>query len=260
MRLPRPVAPSRLAQPLVLALVLIAPALGIAAMEDFKAQLRHAGGKLAPGSTVQVQVEVRWDGRPELHAPSSPDLRLPSGASLARSRTGSEFDGSSTRWWANLSVTLPDTAPPWTIGPATVLLRSDGEVKELSALPLRLGARSALRSLLGQGIGSGFVVLFIVGWVLYRLRQLTREEDASIPATRPAQLHLSYAAGASGEEAWELLIKARLALPAMSGQNAPLPSSEALQERLERSRYGGESISDLECQELAKLLREQLEK
>ena len=260
MRLPRPVVPSGLVQVMVLGMVLFAPTLGSASVGDFEAQLRHAGGKLAPGSTVQVQVEVRWDGRPELHAPSSPDLQLPSGASLSRSRTGSEFDGASTRWWANLSVTLPDTAPPWTVGPATVLLRSDGAVKELSASPLKLGARSALRSLLGQGIGSGLVVLFVVGWVSYRLRQLAREEREALPTTGPAQLHLSYATGASGEEAWELLMKARLALPAVSSQNAPLPSMQTLQERLERSRYGGESISDLECQELTKLLKEQLEK
>jgi hypothetical protein len=230
-----------------------------AAAEDFTTQLRQAGGKLAPSATITVQVEVQWDGRPELYAPSGPDLQLPPGATQALGRTGSEFNGQQTRWWSNVTVILPDSPAPWKIGPATVLARTGGGVEKITTDPLELGRRNGLRALVGQGIGSGFVVLLLVGWLLFRLRALDAEEVETPVDYSVAQLHLSYARGATSEQAWELLIKARLALPAESVDNANLPRPEDLQERLERSRFGGESITDLECRELRKALEQQME-
>ncbi|HIE60169.1 MAG TPA: hypothetical protein EYQ02_00295, partial [Microbacterium sp.] len=52
------------------AAVLLPVPAAYAADQEFTAQLRQAGGKLAPGATITVQVEVRWDGRPEAYAPS----------------------------------------------------------------------------------------------------------------------------------------------------------------------------------------------
>ena len=247
----------------ILLLILVATALpfsqGVAAPEDFAVQLRQAGGKPQAGATVQVQVEVRWEGRPELHAPSVPELALPAGATQSLGRTGSDFDGQGTRWWSNVEVVLPDRAGPWTLGPAVVLVRSRGGVEKLSSAPLELGRRAALRGLLGQGVGSGLVVLFVVGWIGTRMRVLAREEAPSEQPGAQARAFLARANGVSGEEAWEFLIQARLALPADSVDNANLPPLEQLQERLERSRFGGESIADLECRELGRILEDLLE-
>jgi hypothetical protein len=231
----------------------------LASTEEFSVGLRQAGGKLAPAATIEVQVEVRWDGRPELHAPAAPDLRLPPGATQALGRTGSEFDGTQTRWWSNVAVVLPDSPAPWTLGPATVLVRTRGGVEKITTEPLELGRRSPLRALIGQGIGSGLVVLFVVGWISFRLRGLSRSERQDSPDLRAVRVFLSYANAAAPEEAWALLIKARLALEAESIDNANLPRLEDLQERLERSRFGGESITDLECRVLRQTLADLLE-
>jgi hypothetical protein len=243
----------------ILAAVLLPLAPASAAPADFTTEIRHAGGKIQPGATVTVQVAVHWDGRPELHAPAAPTLALPSGATQALGRTGSEFNGQQTRWWSNVAVILPDSPSPWKIGPATVLVRTGGGVEKITTDPLELGRRNSARALIGQGIGSGLVVLFLVGWVIWRLRSLDAEEAQSTPDLSVAQLHLSYARGATPEQAWELLIKARLALRSESLDNAPLPAPEALQERLERSRFGGEAITDLECRQLRQTLEQQME-
>jgi len=241
----------------VVALLPLAPAAGVAA--DFGAELRHAGGKAQSGATVTVQVALHWDGRPELHAPAAPTLTLPSGATQALGRTGSEFNGQQTRWWSNVTVILPDSSAPWKIGPAKVLVRTGGGIETIQTEPLELGRRNSARALIGQGIGSGLVVLFIVGWLSWRLRRLAADEAVNDPDLSVAQLHLSYARGASPERAWELLIKARLALRSESLDNAHLPEPEALQERLERSRFGGEAITDLECRQLRQTLEQQME-
>jgi hypothetical protein len=250
-----------------LAAVLVSTAAGVllpipsalAAAEEFTTELRQAGGNLAPGATITVQVEVRWDGRPERYAPAAPDLQLPPGSTQALGRTGSEFNGQQTRWWSNVTVILPDSPAPWKVGPATVLVRTRGGVEKITTAPLELGRRNGLRALIGQGIGSGVVVLLLVGWLLFRLRALDAEEAQTPVDFSVARLHLSYANGATPEQAWELLIKALLALPAESVDNANLPRLEDLQERLERSRFGGESITDLECRELRKALEQQME-
>ncbi len=242
---------------LATALLPIAPASGAPA--DFTTELRHAGGKPQPSATITVQVAVHWDGRPELHAPAAPTLTLPSGATQALGRTGSEFNGQQTRWWSNVAVILPDSPAPWKVGPATVLVRTAGGVEKITTEPLELGRRSSARALIGQGIGSGLVVLFIVGWLSWRIRRLDADEAEMAPDLSVARLHLSYASGASPEQAWELLIKARLALQAESLDNAHLPAPEALQERLERSRFGGEAITDLECRQLKQTLEQQME-
>jgi hypothetical protein len=238
---------------------LLLPTSSWAATDDFSIQLRHAGGRLLPGGTVQVQVQILWDGRPELHVPSAPKLQLPAGATQTLGRTGSDFDGNSTRWWSNVRVNLPDSPAPWTVGPAEVLVRSDAGVETLRSQPATLGRRSALSALIGQGLGSTVVVLFLVTWVGFRLRGLQAEELAEKPDYRDVLMNLDAAKSSSGDQAWELLIKARLALGAQSIDNADLPSLEDLQERLERSRFGGESISDLECRELGQILNKLLE-
>jgi len=230
-----------------------------AAPKDFSAQLRQAGGKGLPGETIHIQVEVLWDGRPELHTPAAPDLTLPSGATQALGRTGSEFNGKQTRWWSNVEVILPDSPAPWTLGPATVLLRTGGEVEKITTATLELGRRSGLRALIGQGIGSTVLVLLIVGWLSFRLRGLAAKEHEDTPDYTAFRALLSYANGSSPEEAWKILIKVRLALSAESIDNANLPRLEDLQERLERSRFGGESITDLECRELGQTLEKQME-
>lgn len=232
---------------------------GLAAPDDFDVQIRQAGGKPKAGAKIQVQIEIRWEGRPELHAPSAPELSVPDGATQALGRTGSDFDGKSTRWWSNVEVVLPDSPGPWKLGPAVVLVRSGGGVEKLEIAALSLGRRSALRGLLGQGIGSGIVVLFVVGWVGFRMRSLAREEAPVQEKDTLFRSLLEQAGESSSEQAWALLIKARLALPADSVENANLPRVEQLQERLERSRFGGESITDLECRELGQTLEDLLE-
>lgn len=244
---------------LIAAAVLLPVASAHAADQEFTAQLRQAGGKLTPGATITVQVEVRWDGRPEAYAPSGPDLLLPPGATQALGRTGSEFNGQQTRWWSNVTVILPDSPAPWKVGPATVLVRTRGGVEKITTGPLDLGLRNGLRALIGQGIGSTSLVLLLVGWLVFRLRALDAEEAPTEVDFTATRLHLCYASGATPEQAWELLIKARLALPVESVDNASLPRPEDLQERLERSRFGGESITDLECRELRKALEQQME-
>jgi len=238
---------------------LLLPTSSGAARDDFSIQLRHADGRLLPGATVQVQVEILWDGRPELHVPSAPKLQLPPGSTQTLGRTGSDFDGNSTRWWSNLRVNLPDSPAPWTLGPAEVLVRSDAGVETLRSKTATLGRRSALSALIGQGLGSTLVVLFLVAWVGLRLRGLRAEEFQDRPDYEDIRVNLNSAKSSSGDQAWEFLIKARLALRAQSIDNADLPPLEDLQERLERSRFGGESISDLECRELGQILNKLLE-
>jgi hypothetical protein len=103
------------------------------------------------------------------------------------------------------------------------------------------------------------VVLFLVGWLLFRLRALDAEEAQEAADFTAARVHLSYASGAAPEQAWGLLIKARLALSRESVDNAKLPTPEDLQERLDRSRFGGELITDLECRQLRQSLERQME-
>lgn len=243
----------------ILAAVLLPLATASGAPADFTTDLRHAGGTPQPGATITVQVEVHWDGRPELHAPTAPTLALPSGATQALGRTGSEFNGHQTRWWTNVIVILPDSPAPWKVGPATILLRTGGGVEKIATEPLELGRRNSVRALIGQGLGSGLVVLFVVGWLIWRLRGLDASEAEVAPDLSLAQLHLSYASSATPELAWGLLIKARLALQSESLDNTDLPSPEDLQERLERSRFGGEAITDLECRQLRQTLEQQME-
>ncbi|MEE2830595.1 MAG: hypothetical protein VX498_15515 [Myxococcota bacterium] len=230
-----------------------------AAAEEVSARLRHAGGKARAGETVEVQVELRWPGRPELHAPGPPRINLPEGATHSLGRTGTDFDGQSTRWWTNLRIDLPDRSGPWTLGPTKLkVLGADGP-QEVEAASIELGGRSQSRHLLGQGIGSGAVVLFVVGWLGLRLRQLRRHESADRANQSKAEALLADSGQTSGDEGLQLLLEARLALDAQDVDNALPPTAEFLRERLERSRFGGEGITDAECRELQQAIKALME-
>lgn len=165
--------------------VLETPADASAAPPEASARLL-VRGDAHPGAELDIQVELSWDGRPELLRPGVPDVAVPDGAALRLGRTGSRFDGDRSVWWTNGTVTLPDSAGPWELGPAAVpATTADGSTARFRTPARAVGARRS-RSLLGRGLG-GAVLLAAALLLLGRTwRRLLAEESAPPAHAAPA--------------------------------------------------------------------------
>ena len=230
--------------------VSLAPA-ALAAQDEERPtlELRRRSGQADPGGKLLLQVEARWQGRPERHLPGRPEVKIPRGATVRVGQTSSRFDGERTRWWTDIVVELPERGGPWTIGPITVPLKA-GQLAgtELKADAIDVGRPSKFRQLLSQGIGNGAVVVAILLWVGWRWRSLapTPEDPAR---TRVHEL-LERARGEAPEACLATMLEARLALAALGVDDPALPTVAELQRRGEAVRYGGESIELDECRKL----------
>ncbi len=227
--------------------------LGVAQAGEVSAHLEHRAGKARAGSTVVVDLELHWDGRPEQFVPATPKVSLPRGASLALGSSNSSFDGEGTTWRRTLRVTLPDGEAPFPIGPATVSVASPAGVTEVTAAGIRVG-RAGWKALAGQGIGSGIVVVLVLGWFLWRDRSLRTE---AAPAPR-ARLEASRAREAVEAEPFDskaaLEALLALALEHAAVDNAGPATPAALRDRLEALRFGGEETDQQTCRSLLKAL------
>jgi len=247
--------------PLLALLLLALPARAGAAPEEEPAptaRLVHRGGEPDPGGKVLLQLEVRWPGRPERHLPGRPTLKLPRGATHRLGQTASDFRGDHTRWRTDVVVELPERGGPWRIGPATVPLeagRLAGTV--LKAEPLEVGEPSLFRQLLSQGVGNGAVVLAVLLWLGWRWRSLA---PAAPDEGSTLVEDLLERAGAQAPDAClATLVEARLALTTLDVDDSVPPTADALRERLEAVRFGGESVDEDECRRLLTALRAALE-
>lgn len=213
------------------------------------ARLVHRSGQPDPGGTLLLQVKVRWDGRPERHLPGRPTVAVPRDATVRIGQTASRFDGEGTRWWTDVVVELPDRGGPWVLGPATVPLKG-GRLAgtRLETAALELGEPSLFRQLLSQGVGNGAVVVAILLWLGWRWRGLA---PAPIPPERTRVDGLLLQARSEEPEAClATLLEVRLALAALGVDDPAPPDAEALRQRLEAARFGGESIGRDECRKL----------
>lgn len=227
----------------VAALLLALPA----AAAEVHGSVSQTGGEAVPGAEVELAIELSWPGRPDTFVPATPKLPVAKGGALRLETKSSSFDGSKTTWTQTATVRLPERGERWQMGPGLVVLtKRGGGVETVELAPLILGASPTAR-LIGQGIGSGAVVLFAVGWLWRRDRQLALEEaevDAS-PLLLAARAALA-ADPFDGAAAIEALRALRLDLEPLPVDNAA-PAADALQERLEAVRYGGEEIARATC-------------
>ena len=233
-------------------LAIAALLLGVAQAGDVSAHLKHRSGTARAGSTVVLDLELHWDGRPELHVPATPKLGLPRGASRALGSSNSSFDGTATTWRRTLRVTLPEGEPPFPLGPATIPVAGPGGVTEVSAAGIRVG-KAGWRSLVGQGVGSALVVLAVLGWFLWRDRSLRVAEAAPAPRARTERQRAEAAVEAepfASEPALEALLALALALEDAAVDNAGPATPSALRARLEALRFGGEETDQDACRGL----------
>ena len=233
----------------LLALALASP--GYAGQDEERPTVRlvRRSGEPDPGGKLLLQVEARWDGRPERHLPGRPDIDMPKGATARIGQTGSRFDGVRTRWWTDVVVELPEKGGPWKLGPATVPLKA-GRLAgtELTTEVLELGEPSMFRQLLGQGIGNGAVVAVVLLWLGWRWRSLAPTPKGA-ERTRVDEL-LERARSEQPEACLTTLVEARLALAALGVDDAAPPRIDELQQRVDAIRFGGESIGQDECRKL----------
>jgi hypothetical protein len=240
----------RLLAPLVLAAaVLAAPPLHAEPDQAPEPKLVHRAGDPGPGATIQLQVELRWLGRPERHLPGRPEIDLPRGATARIGRTSSKFNGEKTRWWTDVIVELPERGTLWTLGPARVPLEA-GRLAgtQLETGTVEVGRPSRFRQLLAQGLGNGAIVVFLLIWVGWRWRSLA---PAPIP---PERLRLDSLLDKADPDqpaaCLETLLEARELLGTMGLAGDASPTADEIRDRLEATRFGGESIEAAECRDL----------
>lgn len=217
--------------------------------ESPRATLAHRGGRPDPGGSVQVQVEVRWPGRPERHLPGRPSVDLPEGAQARQGETSSRFDGEQTRWWTDLQVELPERGGPWKLGPARIpIVAGPLAGTELRAEAIEVGEPSVIKKLLGQAFGSGLVIGAVLLWLGWRWRSLAPAPVSEARARAAALLAL--AAGQAPRDCLATLLLARRALADLGAPAEMPPLACDIEQRLDAIRFGGESIGAPECREL----------
>jgi hypothetical protein len=233
-------------RPLILLAVLLGAA--PAAADGVQGRVEEVGGDAVPGGEVDLRVTLDWEGRADAFVPARPKLPVARGGALRLGASSSSFDGQRTTWTMDATVTLPERGERWQVGPGSVVLRSGAGEAETVELPaLVLGEPPAMR-LVGEGIGSAFVILLLGGWLLLRDRQL-RDEEAT---PRPFAAALAAARAAVDAEpfdpgaALEALLALRVDLGG-SGEDDAAPTADELRQRLEGLRYGGEEIARATC-------------
>lgn len=219
-----------------------------AAAGDVVGRIEQVDGDAVPGGSVALRLVLEWPGRADDFVPSTPKLPVARGGTLSLGGASSSFDGDTTTWQTAARVTLPERGERWQIGPGSVLVRQrEGEAQTVALPELVLGGPS-ISPLVGQGLGSALVILFAVGWLGLRDRQL-RAEEQDAPGFGSA---LSEARAALDSEPWapeatlEALLALRLDLDRIGVDNAA-PSAETMREALEGLRYGGEEIARSVC-------------
>ncbi len=240
---------------------LTVPALPAAAANEDSVEARLlVRGKARRGEAVLVQLVVHWAGRPERHIPGIPKVAIPPGGALKLGASRSQFTGDSTSWTQDLLVSVPDRPPPWSIGPARVVLTEpDGSKKKIVAQTLRLGPTRRSQNLLGQGLGNSTVVALLLGLLGLRIRRLRGEEQASLQTllmqqTNAVAAYLEEGECATSAEALDAALALRLALDRYDVQNGSVPRSEDLGRRADALKFGGEEPEPLACQEDLKSL------
>ncbi len=131
------------------------------------------------GADVRVRLELNWHGQPAQYIPLAPVIEVSDGATLRPGVSRSSFDGENTRWSHDAVVKLPDTAGPWTIGPAKVTIKIPGQAdRELAAAAIRTGRPGRTRRLAGLAVGNGIVLSLGLWFGIIRYRRLRAEESA----------------------------------------------------------------------------------
>jgi hypothetical protein len=226
------------------ALLLAVPA----AAGEIHADVQHMSGDAVAGGTVQLRIHLDWEGRADAFTPSTPKLPVAKGGTIALGRAASTFDGTKTTWSTVATVHLPERGERWQIGPGEVVVRPRGGGKETVVLPELVLGGPNFNPLLGQGAGSAFVILLVVGWFRMRDKQLAREEQEAPPFAE----RVAAAQAAMGADPWsaaaaiEALLALKLDLEGAGVDNAA-PATDEMQARLEGLRYGGEEIDVQTC-------------
>jgi hypothetical protein len=220
-----------------LSLLLSAPSF---AAEGLSGRLLTRGPATA-GAEIEVQVEISWSGRPELVAPGVPDITVPEGAGVRLGRTGSSFNGTSSRWWTNSTVTLPDQSTgPWSIGPATVTVALQGGGTDVVTTAPKVLGRTPRRGLVGQALASGVVLALAIGAFLWMFRRLRPEDSGLSELARRLQ-----AAVVAGDV--DAMIDHGIALHQhLEGHRVArdyLPDVAGLTKLRELSRFGGQAAT-----------------
>jgi len=209
-------------------------------------------GDPRPGEDVPVRVEVSWPGRPENFNPGVPKLQVPDGAAVRLGTVGSSFAKGRTRWWTDTVVTLPDWAGPWMVGPANLqLVDARGTPEPITVAAMRVRHKRG-GGLVGRGAGSALVLLLAAVFVLRLHRRI-----GSSPHVRDRDrgLALVDTCTRACEEGDVIdFLRAAVELRGLLEQrgSAPRdgPTREALAERLDRVRFGGEEIDRDACREV----------
>ena len=205
------------------------------------------------GGEMRVRFELSWPGRPELHLVSAPSIEVPRDGALRSGLSRSRFDGNTTHWSHDATITLPNRAGPWTIGPARVTVQGrDGEQAEVVAAPIRVGRPSRNGHLLSQALGNGMVLSLVLFFGFWRYRRLQEDEgpdqSAVDSALALAETEAGRAAADNASQAFlEALLQLRLAVDGPDVDNGALWTAEQIQERIDKIRFGGEEIPTAEC-------------
>ncbi|MCO4768532.1 MAG: hypothetical protein KDA24_00770 [Deltaproteobacteria bacterium] len=225
---------------LLLALASLLTALPAAAETRARLLVR---GNAAPGSEIPIQVELSWDGRPELMLPRVPTVEVPKGAALRLGTTGSRFDGDRSVWWTNGTITLPDRGGPYVLGPATIPVAGpDGSIAGEFVADARTMGRGRSRNLLGQGVASGGVLALALGLLMWGWRRLVREAQAPNPIVQQAAALQAALEGDSAEPAIDAALALHDALSAHAVAVDYLGERAGLEARREELRYGGAEV------------------
>jgi len=205
------------------------------------------------GADVRIRLELNWRGQPAQYIPLAPTIEVADGATLRPGVSRSSFDGEHTRWSHDAVVKLPDTAGPWTVGPAKVTIKTRGQPdREVAAAAIRTGRPDKRRRLAGLAVGNGIVLSLALGFGLIRYRRLRTEELAGGDALRALLRRAEEAGsqlemGGTAEALLEALLALRLALDGQGVENGELWTAAAIRERIERVKFGGEEIPTDEC-------------
>ena len=146
-------------------------------------------------------------------------------------------------------VQLPEQGSSWELGPASVrVLSASREPQSVTAPAIRVGRKRASRGLVGQGGGSGFVVRLVLVWAALRDRQLGLLETGS--AREEFRTLLDLADPEEPLACLQRLVELGALLESRQHPVDGLPDLTSLRERLDRVRFGGESISVSECRDV----------